>query len=106
MFYIILCTIAVLLSLMAHRLIGVARQTKLPIHESKVKDFKGPCQATWLNLSSIDLRCYTPREAVATGFFRKVKDKKFLGLNIQTGREFHGMLTGDGIVISTEGIYR
>jgi len=75
---------------------------------SKVKGFEGPCYPVWLNDNQVCNRL----DRGVTGFF-KLKKKpdrikvRFLFWDIwlrPTQEEFHGIITGEGFVISTEGM--
>ena len=70
----------------------------LPMLTSKVKGFTGECAPVriWKAFN----------ERFATGFFKKVKRIKILGIEfkIRIGEVFHGLITEKGIVLSTYGI--
>ena len=62
--------------------------------ESKVKGFEGECKIVWLNTNAVSMRL----EGLS-GFFKK--SKRLWGVPFPVGREFHGLITEGGVVIST-----
>lgn len=70
----------------------------LPTLISKVEDFIGEC-APVIVFQALN-------ERHPTGFFRKVKRVKVLGIEfkIRTGEEFHGFVTDQREVLSTKGM--
>ena len=61
---------------------------------SQIDSFK-----VWLNTSALDIRL---QKGGITGYFKLAKP--FLFFFITHGKEFHGMITHDNNVITTEGI--
>jgi hypothetical protein len=68
------------------------------IYQSQVPDHEGRCAATWLQGNRLINRI----DGGVTGFFRQAK-RGWFGFWYRTGPEFHGLLSWDGVVRSTEG---
>lgn len=69
---------------------------------SLVRGNEGLCKPAWLNTNEVDLRT-NPPGVLYTGFFRNIKKHWLFGY-IKTGTKFHGYITKEGFVKTTEGL--